>query len=133
MKQQNKRELPEKLEHLRRDFEAWREKRRKGERIPELLWAAATRIVEECGLSRVSGTLGLDYYKLKERSGLSEKEPEGQPESGLLFTELTEPVLNVGTVCVVELEKSNGARMRIGLAERATVDWGRLTEAFLKA
>ena len=133
MKQYKKPDLPEKLEQVRRDLEAWREKRCKGERIPERLWTAAARVVGECGLSRVSGTLRLDYNQLKRRSELGKQAPEVRREPAALFAELAEPPLSVETVCVVELEKGNGTRMRICLTEPAIVDWGRLTEVFLKA
>jgi hypothetical protein len=133
MKQPNKHKLPKKLEYVRRDFEAWREKRRKGERIPDTLWAGAALAVKECGVSRVSGALGLDYYKLKKRAGLREEAPGGETETDITFAELSRPTMNGEAVCVVELEKGNGTRMRICLAEPAVVDWGQLTDAFLKA
>jgi hypothetical protein len=34
---------------------------------------------------------------------------------------------------VIELEKGNGTRMRISVGDAATVDWGRMKEAFLGA
>jgi hypothetical protein len=38
-----------------------------------------------------------------------------------------------GLACVVELEKGNGARLRIGVCNPVAVDWGQLKEAFLEA
>jgi hypothetical protein len=35
--------------------------------------------------------------------------------------------------CIIELEKGNGARMRICVREGASVDWSRMKEAFLGA
>ena len=133
MKQRNEKDYPEKLEHVRRDLEAWRETRRKGERIPETLWAAAAGAVKECGVSRVSAALGLDYYKLKKRARLGEPKQQSKPETNIVFAELPKPAMNGEAVCVVELEKGNGVRMRVCLREPAIVDWGQLTEAFLKA
>lgn len=131
MKQQSKPVGADKLEQVRRDFQTWRARKHKGERIPDRLWAAGTGLVAEYGLSRVSGALGLDYYKLKERSEQTGGEPEVRPEPSALFAELAEPT--GGTVCVVELEKGNGTRMRMALGQRASVDWERLADAFLNA
>jgi len=35
--------------------------------------------------------------------------------------------------CVVELEKGNGAKLRVSVGDAATIDWCRLKEAFLGA
>jgi len=43
------------------------------------------------------------------------------------------PGTETDLACVVELEKSNGTRMRIAVREAATVDWAKLKEAFLGA
>ena len=48
-------------------FERWRQKRVKGERIPEQLWTVATELAGHHGVSRTAGVLKLDYYTLKER------------------------------------------------------------------
>ena len=61
--------------HLSRDtlseaqsqFERWRRRRSRGTRIPAALWDAAAEAAREYGVSKVAGTLRLDYYKLKER------------------------------------------------------------------
>ena len=133
MKQCNEKKGPKILEYAHRDFETWREQRRKGDRIPEALWASAAQAAKEHGVSRVSETLGLDYYKLKEQSGLDEQAKQCPPETNVAFAELPKPDMKATVVCVVELEKGNGVRMRISLAERALVDWDSLTETFLKA
>ena len=56
-----------KLEELQRRFEAWRRTGRKGRRIPDALWGAATELARELGVHRVARALALDYTTLKGR------------------------------------------------------------------
>ena len=126
-------ELPGELKKVRRELDEWRGQRVKGQRIPEELWGAAVRAVGRHGLNRVSRALGLDYYHLKKRSGLS-KETRSRAEGEPVFVEVANAATEVSELaCVVELEKGNGVRMRICVQDAATVDWGRMKEAFLGA
>ena len=132
-------ELPAGLERVRMGLATWREQRRGGERIPDELWGEAARAVRQYGLNRVSKALGLDYNHLKRRAGGRAGATEPSMGTRPVFVELsggspgegqrTEP----GLACVVELEKGNGVRMRICVREAVSVDWGKLTEAFLGA
>lgn len=118
---------------VRAQFEAWRGQRRRGERIPEELWRAAMGAARAHGVHPVSRALGLDYVQLKQRVGgpvSARSVPESAPA---LFVELERAAADSAAACVVELEKSNGTRMRICVREAATVDWGRMKEAFLGA
>jgi len=123
------------LEQVRADLEAWRGQRRKGDRIPEGVWGRAARAVRQHGLNPVSRALRLDYYELKRRARRCEAQRAGAP----VFVELSagsageEQRTEAGVACVVELEKSNGTRLRICVREAATVDWGKVKEAFLGA
>lgn len=55
------------LEKVQQRFTAWRNAKRKGERIPEELWSSATELAREIGINRVANALHLDYRKLKHR------------------------------------------------------------------
>jgi hypothetical protein len=55
-------QLPPDQVHGRRRFQAWRERRKPGVRIPQPLWAIAIRLAKSHGVSRTSAALGLDYY-----------------------------------------------------------------------
>ncbi len=130
------RELPAGLERVRMGLATWREQRRGGERIPSALWGEAARAARQYGLNRVSKALGLDYNHLKRRAGrCAGAAVRRVPE----FVELTQGFAGEGhrteaaLACVVELEKGNGARMRICVRDVAGVDWGKLKEAFLGA
>ena len=86
-------------------------------------------------MNPVSRALRLDYYHLKRRA---DRGAAARPASPM-FVELSEisagaePQTLAGLACVVELEKGNGVRMRICVREAVSVDWGKLTEAFLGA
>ena len=136
--------VPAGLEQVRADLEAWRGRRCKGDRIPEGLWGRASRAVRQYGLNPVSRALRLDYYELKRRAGRSAcaghtDRCEAARPSAPAFVEVSagsageEQRTEAGVGCVVELEKGNGTRLRICVREAATVDWGKVKEAFLGA
>ena len=126
-------ELPADVKRVRAELDEWRGQRRHGQRIPEEVWGTAVRAARRHGLNRVSRALGLDYYHLKKRSGLSKAKRNARPDSGAVFVELEPGRVETGAACVVELEKGNGVRMRICVRDAATVDWSRMKEAFLGA
>jgi hypothetical protein len=70
------------LEDARRRFVRWRGRRERGARIPEGLWAAATAAARTVGVSKVSTTLGVDYYGLKERLEAGLPDEPGAPRFG---------------------------------------------------
>src|SRR3954453_15705222 len=88
------------LDRGRSRFQAWRGQRKPGDRIPQALWAMATRLAKAHGVSRTAAVLGLDYYRLKERAEGAASEPQS---SGPAFVELTSPIL-VGKHCQFELD-----------------------------
>ena len=116
------------LAQVRAELQTWRGQRRKGDRIPAAIWRRAARAVQQYGLNPVSQALRLDYYELKRRAS-GDREPEARNRPVFVELEGVQPDL----ACVVELEKGNGTRMRICVRETATVDWGKLKEAFLGA
>ena len=63
------RNLPARLEGVRRRFEKWRGTRKPHARIPDSLWAAAAVVAERYGISRTAQTLGVNYQALKKRLG----------------------------------------------------------------
>src|SRR5437764_13501731 len=55
------------LHDLARRLRAWRATPRRGQRIPEDLWRAATRLARTHGVSAISSALKLGYYELQRR------------------------------------------------------------------
>src|ERR1700730_12304628 len=103
--------MPSDLERGQSRFQAWRGQRKPGGRIPQALWAMATRLAKAHGVSRTAAALGLDYYRLKERAEAATGEPQS---SGPAFVELTPPVM-VAKQCRLELDNGSGATMRVQL------------------
>ena len=61
------RDLPARLEAVRRRFERWRRTRRPPSRIPDPLWVVAVKLVGRYGIHRTARALRVDYYSLKKR------------------------------------------------------------------
>src|SRR5271165_319403 len=103
--------LPADLLEARSRFQAWRGRRKVGERIPPSLWTLAVRLAKAHGVSRTAAALGLDYYSVQKRTGAAAATPRSDRSA---FVELTSPVL-VGKECRLELDNGAGATMRVHL------------------
>lgn len=114
------------LDGVRRRFERWRSRRPRGTRIPEALWQLAVEVGREHGVSKTAQELRLDYYALKKRL---EPMPE-EPRSGRGFVEIPLCAPPVEAECVLELEGSQGARLRVELKGAATAELESLARAF---
>jgi hypothetical protein len=121
-------QLPPDLGRGRSQFQAWRQRRQAGERIPQPLWAMAIRLAKAHGLSRTATTLGLDYYSLKKRI----ESAGASPLSGPAFVELASPVL-VGKQCRFELDNGAGATLRVHLVGYDAADLEALARGFRDA
>jgi hypothetical protein len=104
-------ELPKDLAQGRRRFQAWRERRQGGRRIPQPLWDLAVRLVSQYGISRTATALNLDYYSLKKQAEAAAQQP---PSRSPAFVELPPPVV-VGKQALFELDNGAGATMRVQL------------------
>jgi hypothetical protein len=118
--------LPSDLVAARARFQAWRERRALGERIPQPLWALAARLAKTHGVSRTAGALGLDYYGLKKRAASAAIPPQS---SGPAFVEFSSPVM-VAKQCRVELDNGSGATMRVQLVGYDAADIEALARGF---
>ena len=101
--------VPADLQRARNRFQAWREHRRIGTRIPRTLWAVAVRLAKTHGVCRAATALGLDYYSLKKRT---ESPATPRQSDGPAFVELAAPAM-VAKRCQVELDNGSGATMRV--------------------
>ncbi len=122
-------ELPKDLAQARSRFEAWRQRRPGGRRIPQPLWDLAVRLVSRHGLSRTATALGLDYYSLKKRLQAPGQEP---PSPCPAFVELPAP-LSAGKQALFELDNGAGATMRVQLLGYDAADVEALTRRFWDA
>ena len=134
------RDIPSGLESVRRRFECWRKTRPTHSRIPDSLWAAAVTAAGRYGICRTSRVLRLHYYTLKDRVEEQRSAAANDPAEGTAaasFLELAPTVAHgfstapVGHCeCTVELEASDGAKMRIHLKSAQTPDLAALSRSF---
>jgi hypothetical protein len=122
--------LPSELVRGQAQFQAWRERRALGERIPLPLWSLAVRLAKTHGVSRTATALGLDYYSLKKRAAALAAAPS--PTTGPTFVEFTASAL-VPKQCQVELSNGSGATMRVQLVGYDAADIEALARGFWNA
>lgn len=128
MSKQTVSELPAAIERVRSQFEEWRShKGNRRDRIPERLWSAAAEAAQRHGVHAVSRAMRIEHSALRRRVQAARSVVNDAPA----FMEMDIAAGSVG--CIIELEKGNGARMRICVREGASVDWSRMKEAFLGA
>jgi hypothetical protein len=128
-----RRDVPARLEGLRRRFEQWRRTRKARSRIPEPLWAAAVRVASTYGIHRTAKTLRVDYYALKKRvegtPAVSASKVPGETAEAT-FLELPAPVWPSCGECMLELEKAGGAKMRVHVKGVEAPDLAALSRSF---
>jgi len=125
------------LSPLKRQFDEWRAARKAGERIPLSLWAGAVAAALEHGAYRVAAELHLDYAVLKRRTALAGSKTPAR-EFTPRFVELFAPAMPATPTashpqCVVELDNSRGAKMRVELGGNALAGLSALCSAFWAA
>jgi hypothetical protein len=119
-------QLPADLVRAQQRFQAWREQRTPGTRIPEALWDLAVRPVKIHGVSRTAAALRLDYYSLKQRA-----EDVAAPDSPTSspFVEVTPPLL-LARQCHFEFEDRSGVVIRLQLVGYDAADIEALARGF---
>jgi hypothetical protein len=113
---------PADLLELRRQLDGWRRSQTSRSRLPEELWVLAASLARIHGVSLVARSLGLSYYKLRQRLA---------PAAPAEFVELR-PLAAAspgGGACVVELSDGSGGWMTIRLSGEGAALLG-LAEAF---
>ena len=121
--------LPADLLQARRRFQAWRGRRKVGERIPQPLWTLAARLAKAHGVSRTAAALGLDYYSVQKRAEAAATPPRSD---GPAFVELTSPLI-AAKQCRFELDNGSGATMRVHLVGYDAADVEALSRSFWNA
>ena len=121
--------LPAALEKARERFEAWREKRTQGDRIPERLWKLAVKTATKHGRHKTVRALRLDYMGLKRRM------PGGgvkatRKSKGPSFVEVRRSDALSTAECVAWVEDPSGARMHLELRGLDAAQIGALARSF---
>ena len=99
---------------LRARVDAWRSTKKRGARIPEVLWEAAVELAATHGVYHVSRGLGVDYSKLKRLVTESERRRDEVPVE---FVELQELFGTTRAPAVVEMRRADGASFRVELPD----------------
>jgi len=124
--------LPPSLSRVCRDFQAWREKKRPGSRIPEGLWARAVKAAVEHGLARTSQALRLDYYTLKARVEKAQGSLRRAGTGQGVFQEVLAPIFSPSAECLLEVEGPGGVRRRVHIKGGSFPHICALAQAFLE-
>jgi hypothetical protein len=119
-------QLPADLARARQRFQAWREQRTPGTRIPQALWDIAVQLVKIHGVSRTAAALRLDYYSLKRRS---EDVAAPDPPASSPFIEVIPPFLPARQ-CRFEFENRSGVVVRVQLVGYDAADIEALSRGF---
>ena len=133
MSTKRRRDLPARLEDLRRRFEDWRRTRKVRTRIPDRLWASAVKLAGRHGIHRTARALRVDYYALKRRveetaAANASNAPEGT--DGAAFLELPAAAWVGAGECTLEFEDTGGAKLRIHLKGFESPDLAALSRSF---
>jgi hypothetical protein len=126
--------IPEDLEHLRRRFEEFRNTRVGRSPLPEALWAAAAELAKRYGVNPTARALRLEYAGLQ-RHMQAQDQPKPKRKHAVApppnFLEFVAPGAKPVTNCVVEVESTQGAKLRLELKAVATTELVSLIRAFV--
>jgi hypothetical protein len=133
-----KQPLPAELEDMRTRFQAWRQTRKNGERLPKELWSEASGLARRLGINRVSVALGLNHTTLKEHAAKGRvatrpvQRPQPEPARPA-FVELDGNHFqdNLSAGPALEVTRPGGERMVLRWPTGSVVDSYGLVAAFL--
>ena len=118
------------VEQVQQQFEYWRSTRGKRCPIPGELWRAAESLYPEYSLYHICKALGLNYTALKGR--VEQKQTVSTPStiSSAQFIELGLGDRLPTAECLVEMQDSKGAKMRMHFKGAAGLDLLELSKIF---
>jgi hypothetical protein len=123
-------DFPAACSRVQQKLTHWRQRHRRGARIPEALWREAAKLASAHGINRIARALRLDYYSLQKRAAATARFGARAPEfvellpGGLPASPLSRPE------CLIEVEEPGGAKLRIHLQGGAFPDIAALTRGF---
>ena len=130
MTQGNKFPPPLGLSEVKQQFEEWRKAKKGRERIPEKLWNAAVSLSKKYSISWISKELRLNYSALKNRIVEKDKDIIIEKVSSPAFIELDFERPAFVSECIVEMEDSSGAKMRMCFKGKTDFELLELGKAF---
>jgi len=111
-------------------FDDWRRTKRKRERIPRRLWAAAVKLCPDHGVNRVSKWLGLNHSALRDWVDPPVSRRPRRQKREPTFVEVALPTASSTTECLVELENPRGVKMKIHLKAAGAAELAALGQLF---
>ena len=119
------------LSQLRHQLDSWRQRQPGRPRLPAALWDAAALLAQAHGVSRVSQTLRIDYYKLQRRT-LTPTPASPTAPPAFLELRLDSQAPRQEAVGAVELFDGPQRRFRLETGANPAA-WVALAEAFWRA
>lgn len=121
------------LNQLQAQIKTWRQRQVGRPHLPETFWEAAAAHARTEGVSRVSRTLRLDYYRLQRRLlGGPNETLDSVPPAGFMELKLAPPLSPSVAGGLVELVAGPDRRLLIHTGSDPAA-WVALAEAFWKA
>lgn len=117
------------MEEVQRQFDAWRETRKRRSPIPALLWEAAVGLAGQYSAHRIARTLRLNHTELRKRIDSVKTADNTVASSAVDFVECSIPMMG-NSGCLIEMEGRHGDKMRIFLAGERAVDLVGLGRSF---
>ncbi len=123
----------EALAEAKGQFHAWRESRRRGQRIPERLWQVAVDLLSHYTVEQVAGRLALNrgHFEKRlaaQRGGGGERRLE-QPTLASGFVEIGRLGAGYADGCTIETEDGSGARLTVRLSGGACAQASEIVKA----
>jgi hypothetical protein len=117
------------LREVKEQFKTWRKTRKSPRPIPENLWAAAVSLTTQHSISQISKELVVDYTALKKRAAIKNKDiAASMSPAGFIEVNLEPPA--AVAECIVEMQDSRGAKMRMHFRGKTDFDLLQLAKAF---
>ena len=130
MKQESLPDSKPSLGDIQNQFETWRRTREKRVPIPAPLWEAAVNLSKDYTILQISKTLRLNYTDLKHRVLAQPDKEIVKAKHNLPFIELDFEQPKPPSHCAIEMEKSNGAKLKMYFTGERSLDLLELGKSF---
>ncbi len=115
MRRKDKTAVPAEARAVQSRFTTWRKAKTGRDRIPDRLWSAAVRLCTRHSVDEISRWLRLNHSALRDRVGPKKKRKVRRSRSAPSFAELVPPLASSSAEYVIEVEGTEGKRMRVRL------------------
>ena len=117
------------LSEVKEQFKTWRKTRKSPRPIPKKLWAAAVSLTAKHSISQIAKELVLDYSTLKKRAAVKKKTGSASMSPADFIEVNLQPPATVAE-CIVEMQDTAGAKMRMHFRGKRDFDLLALAKAF---